>query len=887
MAMNMAAPTEFSGEAGPHGTKVLNQGPPPTPAELAGKFPQLEIIELLGRGGMGAVYKARQKELDRVVALKILPPGVGDDPSFAERFTREAKALAKLNHPNIVTLYEFGRADGLFFFLMEFVDGVNLRQLLDTGRVASREALAIVPQICDALQFAHDHGIVHRDIKPENILMDRRGRVKVADFGLAKLVGPDRGAPEAGSGEGISGSVSIGDAAVGHTPALHELTDAGKVMGTPQYMAPEQMEHPGEVDHRADIYALGVVFYQMLTGELPGQSIEAPSRKVQLDVRLDEIVLRALEKDPERRYAQASVLKTQVETIAGSERIEKPGTRSGMVRVIEGLFGVTLTRPLAIKCANLAAMGFLGSLGFLGFISLPQTRPLFGLFGFFGFFGMIGFAIIFEYAARRSAAKQRPGSSPEEDHSAKLEDQKRKRKTKPVSGRLVIVGRWNGQRVVVWPNVVTVFFAVLGCSSIGVLLTSFFLPINVGTLLFIILAVATLVTAGGVLSGWRTPVERLTDLNDAGSTSSPSTRNRKHPFQPRTWMVAASLALLGVVIWLAAPRPPDHRAGSPEPLPSRPVEVGFTDRTGLEFRLVAHITETDVDAEIFPDPAGKDHPPLRLKRPVPLGTNSLQRARIRTNPPAKEPQIELELTAEGAKRFADLTRANIGSQLAIVFQGRVLTAPIIMSEIPGGRALIAGRFSERERADLAWELNRSVMAPPPLDVEHDFTLRWDPNQSIAGQESLFDLDRVQKIAWPPETGDWNQGRIGRWIDESGADLLVPVPLPHPRLVLFATKLVPVDESLWTESPDRTTLLDTVLAGSGERLEMEALSSMHREMHGIRVPDRLPATFAFRTAEGTAGLLQITGLTDDSAGAQFRYKIAPLGSDLDIQQMDLR
>src|ERR1035437_10145077 len=168
---------------------------PPTVAELAPLFPQLEILELIGKGGMGAVYKARQKQLDRIVALKILPPGIGHDAAFAERFTREAKALAKLNHPGIVTLYDFGKVQSsagvspalLYFFLMEFVDGVNLRQLLHAGRISPREALAIVPQICDALQFAHDQGIVHRDIKPKNFLLARRGGVKVADFGLAKI----------------------------------------------------------------------------------------------------------------------------------------------------------------------------------------------------------------------------------------------------------------------------------------------------------------------------------------------------------------------------------------------------------------------------------------------------------------------------------------------------------------------------------------------------------------------------------------------------------------------------------------------------------------------------------------------------------------------------
>ncbi len=241
---------------------------PPTPAELASYFPDLEILELVGRGGMGVVYKARQKGLDRLVALKILSPKIGQEPAFAERFQREARAMAMLSHPHIVAVYDFGQTDGLYYFLMEFVDGVSLRRLLDAGKLSSQEALAIVPQICEALQFAHDHGVVHRDIKPENILLDKAGRVKIADFGLAKLMG--REARDLG----------------------FSLTGVGQVMGTPHYMAPEQLEHPQAVDHRADIYSLGVVFYQMLTGELPIGRFAPPSKKVEIDVRLDEVVLR-------------------------------------------------------------------------------------------------------------------------------------------------------------------------------------------------------------------------------------------------------------------------------------------------------------------------------------------------------------------------------------------------------------------------------------------------------------------------------------------------------------------------------------------------------------------------------------------------------------------
>jgi len=288
---------------------------PPAVETLANCFPQLEILELIGQGGMGAVYKARQRGLDRIVAVKVLPPEVGRDPAFAERFTREARALARLNHPNIVAVHDFGRAapaeqaQALFYFVMEFVDGANLRETIRAGGLSPQQALAIVPQICDALQYAHDEGFVHRDIKPENILLDKRGRVKIADFGLSKLISGD-----------------------GRQPAEASLTGSHQVMGTLRYMAPEQMEGTKAVDHRADIFSLGVVFYEMLTGELPLGRFAPPSQKVQVDVRLDEVVLRSLEKEPERRYQHASDVKLDVEAISQA-RPAKPAI--GMLPVTE------------------------------------------------------------------------------------------------------------------------------------------------------------------------------------------------------------------------------------------------------------------------------------------------------------------------------------------------------------------------------------------------------------------------------------------------------------------------------------------------------------------------------------------------------------------------
>jgi hypothetical protein len=275
---------------------------PPKTSELQPHFPHLEIIELLGQGGMSAVYKARQKSIDRVVALKILPLEVAEAGGGVERFARETRTLARLSHPNIVTLYDAGQAGPWCYCIMEFISGPNLRQLLGDSRLSPADVLRIVPDICDGLQFAHDQGVVHRDMKPENVLIDEHGRAKIADFGLARVL----------PSSVVSGS----------------LTATHQVVGTPRYIAPEQMDRPREVDPRADLYSLGVMLYEMLTGEIPAGHFQPPSRKSDSDARLDEVVLRALAREPARRYQNARALRNHL--------LSLPAHQSAVARVEPG-----------------------------------------------------------------------------------------------------------------------------------------------------------------------------------------------------------------------------------------------------------------------------------------------------------------------------------------------------------------------------------------------------------------------------------------------------------------------------------------------------------------------------------------------------------------------
>ena len=261
---------------------------PPTVEEVASFFPNYEVLAILGHGGMGAVYKARQIALDRLVALKLLPLEVSVNRDFADRFRREARAMAKLNHPHIIAVHDFGQtSEGQLFFAMEFVEGSNLHDIIRQVGLNPEQALFVVEQVCAALAYAHGKGIVHRDIKPANVMIDTESHVKVADFGLARLTEPTAD---------ISGS-----------------TLTGLVMGTPGYMAPEQMRGMN-VDHRADIYSLGVMLYEMLCRETPQGAFTPPSQRIGCDARIDQIVLKAMQQAPEHRYQSTTEMNAAVET---------------------------------------------------------------------------------------------------------------------------------------------------------------------------------------------------------------------------------------------------------------------------------------------------------------------------------------------------------------------------------------------------------------------------------------------------------------------------------------------------------------------------------------------------------------------------------------------
>lgn len=322
----------------------------PSLEEVSAAFLKLEVLEFIGQGGMGFVYKVRQPGLDRIVALKILSPALGRDPAFEERFAREARVLGQLQHPNIVAVFEHGEEGGFFYLLMEYVDGINLRQAMHAGRFSPEQALDVVPGICDALQAAHAQGICHRDIKPENILLDREGRVKIVDFGIA-LIGGDQ-------------------------QRNFTLTATGGALGSAAYMAPEQHERPHDVDHRADIYSLGVVLYEMLTGELPLGRFPAPSERARVNQRVDEIVFRTLEKERDLRQQSAEEVKTAVTGVGSVTPTEQSGEavaeQPQLSRLVGGAIALWVAGAalggLGIFLGNTVAMSVGGALFAVGFL---------------------------------------------------------------------------------------------------------------------------------------------------------------------------------------------------------------------------------------------------------------------------------------------------------------------------------------------------------------------------------------------------------------------------------------------------------------------------------------------------------------------------------------
>ena len=280
---------------------------PPTPERLAQLLPQYHIEALIGRGGMGAVYKGKQKALERPVAIKILPPEVDDeDASYTERFKNEAKIMARLEHPAIVPVYDFGEtSEGQLYFVMGFINGTDIHQMIQSqGRLPPEHALAITAHVCDALGYAHQHGIIHRDIKPSNILINMEGQVKVADFGLAKAH---------------------------DTSQSSGLTKTGLAMGTPDYVAPETLSIGMVPDGRADLYAVGVMLYQMLTGQVPRGAFDLPSKLTGCDPRFDQIVMKAMKYDREDRYPTATDLRRDLDVILTAPMVKSGGQSSAAI----------------------------------------------------------------------------------------------------------------------------------------------------------------------------------------------------------------------------------------------------------------------------------------------------------------------------------------------------------------------------------------------------------------------------------------------------------------------------------------------------------------------------------------------------------------------------
>lgn len=259
----------------------------PDPSDLAPLFPGYEIQSLIATGGMGAVYCAVQKSLDRTVALKILPMEFSKDAAFCAGFEAEAKAMARLNHPNLIGVYDFGEVNGMLYIIMEYVPGKSIYHSAYGKAIDPQEAIRLVTGICHGLAHAHDNGILHRDIKPSNILLDLNAEPKIGDFGLARPLGS-------------------------------KVEEGEEIFGTPHYTAPEVVDNPHAVDYRADLFSVGVLLHELLTSRLPADDPRPASSIVRCDPRFDAIIRKATQPLPAARYTSASEIAKDLQAIASS-----------------------------------------------------------------------------------------------------------------------------------------------------------------------------------------------------------------------------------------------------------------------------------------------------------------------------------------------------------------------------------------------------------------------------------------------------------------------------------------------------------------------------------------------------------------------------------------
>jgi serine/threonine protein kinase len=826
---------------------------PPPVEELRKLFPQLEILELIGKGGMGAVYRARQPALDRFVALKILPSGVADGPGFPERFTREARALARLSHPHIVAVHDFGQAGGQPYLVMEFVDGPNLRQVEQAGRLTPEQALEIVPQICDALQFAHNEGIVHRDIKPENILLDKRGRVKITDFGIAKIVQPltppaDTRCPSDEERVGARGAA---------------LTGAKDMLGTPHYMAPEQVEKPSTVDHRADIYSLGVVFYELLTGELPLGKFQPPSKKVQVDVRLDEVVLHTLEKEPERRYQQASQVKTDVESIART-----PVRSSGG----HGFVPIEAAHPPAVvdgnRNAKEATIVFAGSFFFLFLLAVVLELSRASAIPFKGFLILV--CILGLLICALSLAGLWPFPSPwfpEPNFSSR--NLRRHQVTSPHSraepsprfSRTAIIGAaWAP-----WFFIAAVlFFTTTDVDTVPgslppdpdwwqVLLGFTVLPLGLtapfGTTILGGISISQIRHARGRLYGLGFAVFDallfpllLLDILVLGAVvfgvrstaASGAVSGMTSSWTGYWWLWLAVLGAIVLVDWLiiravwrAANKPV---AGDPTAAPPTLASLPPPRSSGHMWKSATV---------------------LLLILTIPVGAlllAGLIKMHNRDRIVQGEEIAEVSITPPGAVRFGPVQEVILND----LDDAHGMNLRYKLAQMTGGGGGSGPGFVA---ADLFSSITERVL------------YSVGTQRPITGE----DFDNNRQVDVPAGIGNGSEDQFFHWLAANGVDLMA---FAHKRLwALWASpKLAAASSALW-EHAQLADLHEALRSGETGLMLMEPDAKEGFAVYGLSTNTPLPLTLAFETRAGRVGLLQFMGFTESPQGVRIRYKLA--------------